>query len=109
MAARHLDLLFKQVEVVEEPLGGMGYAPGLTCRLGRTVVGSQNLFVLIEPRQQSVRTWTRDEMVMLSQRSGVPHQLLHPKELGPQRRFICLRVGRRGLAPEAEECFHFSG
>src|SRR5690349_1853129 len=105
MAPRHLDLLFEQVEIVEEPLGGMSHASGLTCRLGGAVIGPQNLLVLIEARQQPVRAGTGHELVLLGQGFSVAHQLFHAKEFGAKRCFINQPPPRLGFDPVPQERF----
>ena len=61
MPAGHLDLLFDQVEIVEQPFGRVGDAPGLVHGLSRAVVGSEHLFILIQPREQTVGAPLRDD------------------------------------------------
>ena len=54
MPAGHLDLLLDQVEIVEQPFGRVGDAPGLVHGLSRAVVGPEYLFIFTQPREQSV-------------------------------------------------------
>ena len=84
MPAGHLDLLFDQVEIVEQPFGRVGDAPGLVHGLSRAVVGSENLLIFTQPREQSVGAPLRDDRVVFGEGFGVVDQLLEAEHLRAQ-------------------------
>ena len=105
MPAGHLDLLLDQVEIVEQPFGRVGDAPGLVHRLGRAVVGPQYLFILTQPRQQSVRAPPRDDRVVFGQRFGMLDQLFDAEHFSPQRRFVRWAARMHMLGDSAKQPF----
>ena len=54
MPPGQLDLFLDQVEIIEQPFGRGGDAPGLVHRQGRAVEGPDNLLVFIQSGQQPV-------------------------------------------------------
>jgi hypothetical protein len=95
MAARHLNLLLDKVEVVEQPLCGMGNPSILTHGLRGVVVGPQNLLVLIQSRQQPTRPPMGDDLMIVCQSFGVVDQLFKSVKLGTQGSIISKRTPSR--------------
>ena len=93
MPPGHLNLLFDQVKVVEQPLGGVGDPPGLVGGVGRAIVVSKNLLVLVQPGQQAVGASPGDDLVMRRESFGMARQLFEAEQLRPQRRLA--RGGKR--------------
>ena len=77
MAARHLNLFFNQVEVVQQPLRRMGDAPGLPYGLGHAVVRPKDLLVLVQARQELIGAATGDDLMNLRQSCGMTNQLFN--------------------------------
>ena len=82
----HLDLFLDQIEVVEKPLRGRGYAPAGTYGQGGAMEGSEILLVSVQSRQQPVGAAQRDDPVALRQGAGVARELFDAEQLGPQGR-----------------------
>ena len=87
------DLLFDQVVVVEEPLGGRRDPPAALHRVGDDLVRvAQHALVGPQPRQQPVRLRApcpgRPHVVPAGQRLGVLLELADAEQLGPQRLFV---------------------
>ncbi len=105
MPAGHLDLLLNQVEIIEQPLGGVGSAPRLVHRLRRAVVGSQYLFIFTQPCEQLVGTPLRNDRVVFGQGPGMVDQLFKAEYLRAQRRFIGGGARLHILSHSSEQSF----
>ena len=85
MPSCQADLLFDQIEVVEQP--GFGRHDPLSgrCCGGDDVVGrQQNLRIVRQPRQQPVRPRTRIDSILTRQRDRVTLQLLDAEQFRTQ-------------------------
>ena len=94
MPPGHLDLLFDQVKVIEQPFGGGSDAPALVHGEGRAIEGSQDLLVLIQPGEQPVGAAPGDDLVIRRERLGMARQLFDAEQLRPQRRLARARRGQ---------------
>ena len=97
MPPGHLDLLFDQVEVVEQPFGGGSDAPAWIHGEGRAIEGSEDVLVLAQPGQQTVGTLPGDDLVIGGESFGMAGQLFDTEQLGPQWRLA--RAGRERVCP----------
>jgi hypothetical protein len=105
MPAGHLDLLFDQVKIVEQPFGRVGDAPGLVHGLSRAVVGSQYLFVFTQPREQTVGAPLRYDRVAFGEGFAMLDQLCDAEHLCAQRRFIERSAPLHVLSHSTEQGF----
>ena len=101
----HLDLLFDQVEIVEQPFGRVRDTPGLIYGLRRAVVGPEDLFILTQAREQSVGAPPGDDRMVFGQRFGVVNQLLNAEHLRAQWRFDGNGAPRHMLSHSVEQGF----
>ncbi len=86
MPPRHSDLLLDQVEIVEQPsLGRYRPLSRRRRRCDNIVRCQQDLFIVIQPRQQPVGARTRINPVLARQRHGVTLQLLDAEQLRTQQ------------------------
>jgi hypothetical protein len=79
MPTRHVDLLFNQVEVVEQPFRGGRDLPRLINRHRGIVEGPQDFLVFIQPDEQSVRVTLDDGFVLQRERPRVVRELFDRK------------------------------
>jgi hypothetical protein len=105
MPAGHLDLLFDQVEVVEQPFGRVGNAPGLVHGLSRAVVVSEQLFIFTQPREQTVGAPLHYNRVAFGEGFGMLDQLCDAEHLCAQRRFIERSASLHVLSHATEQGF----
>ena len=87
MPPGQLNLLFDQVEVVQQPFGGGGDDAAWIHSQGRSIEGPEHVLVLAQPGQQPVGTPPRDHLVAGGESLGMARQLFDAEQLGPQRRF----------------------
>src|SRR6185436_5973971 len=100
MALGHLDLLFDQVEVIEQPFGGGGDTPALAHGQSCSVEFSEDVLVLAQPSQQTVGALPGNYLVTGSQCVGVARQLFDAEQLGSQRRLVrVVRQSRMSSSP----------
>ena len=80
------DLLFDQVEVIEQPFPGRCNPAVCLDRLGQQVPDAkQDLFVLSQPRQQQIRGASRTQWVRTRQVLAVLFHLIGAEQLRSQR------------------------
>jgi hypothetical protein len=95
MAPSHLNLLFDQVEVIEQPFGGGSDAPAWIYGEGCAVEGAEALLVFGQSSQQAGGSALSDDLVVRRQGPGMARQLLNAEQLGPQRRLARSRARTR--------------
>jgi hypothetical protein len=89
MPPGHADLLFDQIEVVEEPVPGWSDAAVCLDRLREEVAdASQNVFVLSQPRQEEVARVSPAQPVGARQGLAVLLHLVGAEQLRPKWRLI---------------------
>ena len=104
MPLRGADLLFDQVEIVEQPFARRRDAPIRPHRRGQQIAGvAQHHLVRGEPGKELVRPAAMRQLVRGCQRPPVLLHLLGAEELGAQRRQIVLRQRRAVTAHEVAE------
>ena len=86
MPAGHLDLLLDQVEIVEQPFRCVGDRSGFVYGLSRAVVGSQDLFIFTQSREQSVGAPLHYHRVVFGEGFRVLDQLVDAEHLRAQGR-----------------------
>src|SRR5262245_48389267 len=79
MPAGHLNLLFDQVEIIEQPFGGVRDTADLIDRMRGAVIGAQHLLVVLKTREETVRSLGGDHLMTRGQTFRVPGQLLEIK------------------------------
>ena len=88
------NLLFDQIEVVEQPLAGGGDLATGADGLGHQAVDTdQYAFVLREAREQLVGSMPRAEFVLSGQRAAVLLHLLGAEQFRTQRRRVAVFSG----------------
>ena len=95
MPPGQLNLLFDQVEVIQQPFGGRCDAPAWIDSEGRAIEVSQDVLVLAQPFQQTIGTLPRDYLVIACESFGMARELFDAEQLGPQRRLAPLRARTR--------------
>jgi hypothetical protein len=103
------DLLFDQVEIIEEPFAGRGDAAIGSDRFGEQLADVfEDFFVLGEAGQQLVGRAARRQAVRGSERPAVLLHLVGAVELRSQRRFFARVLRERIGAAEARDYFQQS-
>jgi len=86
MRTRQTDLLFHQVEIIQEPFARRATAPPFGLSFGHQIVGlDQNLFVVRQSRQQPIRTGLGFQPMLFRQGDRMPAQLFIAEQLRAQR------------------------
>ena len=86
MPARNRDLLFDQVDVVEQPFAGRGQAPVGLCRRSEQAAGAvEHLLVVTEPAEQAIDVRLRAEAMAARQLSAMALHVLGTEQLLAQR------------------------
>ena len=104
------DLLFDQIEIVEQPFPGRrdpAALRGLLCQ--QAAHFDQGALVRRQPRQKPVRCAPRRQLVRGRERLAVQRHLVGAEQLGPQRWFVVALVARLGahakLRPQPSQIF----
>ena len=88
------DLLFDQVEIVQQPFGGRFDTAVLSVGRRHQIIRlDQHPLVLVQSRQQFVASSPHSQLVRRRDRLGMPFQLIDAEQFRSQRLFV------RGLAP----------
>jgi hypothetical protein len=95
MPPGQVNLLFDQVEIVEQPFGGRRDAPARIYRKARTIEIPENYLVLAQSCQQTVGARSSDYLVADRESFGMTRQLFDTKQLGSQWRFARARARNR--------------
>ncbi len=91
MPPGHLDLLFNQVEIVEEPFGRGSDAPAGIHGQGRAIEGPKALLVLAQAGQQPVGAVPGRDSMVRRKDMGMAPELFDAEQLGPQGRLARTR------------------
>jgi hypothetical protein len=75
MPPRHLDLLFNQVEVVKQPLGGRADPPIRSNGQSNPIKGTETLLVGIQTAQERVSRLLAGDLVRRRQQAGMAREL----------------------------------
>jgi hypothetical protein len=95
MPPGHLNLLLDQIKVIQQPFGGRSDTPALAHGQCGAIESSDEVLVLVQPRQQTVGTLPGDYLVAGCEAFGMARQLFDTEQLGPQRRLACARAQTR--------------
>src|ERR1041384_4458463 len=86
MSLGHANLLFDEIEVIEQPFAGRRNPAGRLHRLCQQIADSdQDVFILCQPAQQLIRSLLRTQAMQTGQDLAVLLHLINAEELRTQR------------------------
>src|ERR1041385_5357536 len=85
MPARHLNLLFYQIEIIEQPFSGRCNPPSLINHQRSVIKCPQNFLIVFESTKQSIRRPVTRDLMLRPEELRMTRELLEVEQLCSQR------------------------